>query len=342
MESEAKGGAGSQRRLLGVVLVIAAAVLWSGGGIGVKSIDLPPLAIAGYRALFAIPVMALDAVLRARRNRARLAPLFRRWRVWGAALSYALMVVTFVISAKIGSPSNAILIQYSGPIYVAIFAWPILHEKLRFADGFAIVGCLLGLAIFFGGKLAPGELAGNAFAVLSSFGFAGLPLFMLAEERALRDRPAGSTEGTSISLAETTVAPIVSMTLGNAIAALICVPAVASHRPSGGDLGILFLLGTFQIGVPYILYGIAVRHLRAVESSLLATVEPLLTPLWLFLFQAEIPGKSALFGGGVIVSAVALQSLASALGRTAGNELGDAPSRVGGATEPSTGGTEPP
>jgi drug/metabolite transporter (DMT)-like permease len=322
--------------LLGVVLVIAAAILWSGGGIGVKSIDLPPLAIAGYRALFAIPVMALDAVLRARRNGAVLAPLFRRWRVWGAALSYALMVVTFVISAKLGSPSNAILIQYSGPIYVALFAWPILREKLRIADGFAIVGCLLGLAIFFGGKLAPGELAGNAFAVLSSFGFAGLPLFMLAEERALRERPA---VGASTSSAETTVAPIVAMTLGNAIAALICAPVVATHRPSGGDLLVLFLLGTFQIGVPYILYGIAVRHLRAVESSLLATVEPLLTPLWLFLFQREVPGSSTLLGGGVIVGAVALQSLASAFGRPTDGAPGDAERRAGGETNGASGDT---
>jgi DME family drug/metabolite transporter len=330
---------GTQTRLLGVVLVIAAAVLWSGGGIGVKSIDLPPLAIAGYRALFAIPVMALDAVLRARRNRAVLAPLVRRWRVWGAAVSYALMVVTFVISAKMGSPSNAILIQYSGPIYVAIFAWPILRERLRVADGFAIIGCLLGLAIFFAGKLAPGELAGNAFAVLSSFGFAGLPLFMLAEERAVRERPA---EDASISLAETTVAPIVAMTLGNAIAALICAPVVVTHRPSVGDLLVLFLLGTFQIGVPYILYGIAVRHLRAVESSLLATVEPLLTPLWLFLFQGEIPGRSALLGGGVIVGAVALQSLASALGRPASGEGGDVTSAVGGSPNVSDAGTDQP
>lgn len=313
MAAATKGQTDGHSRWLGVALVIAAAILWSGGGIGVKSIELPPLAIAGYRALFAIPVMALDAVLRARRNRARLAPLFGRWRVWGAAVSYALMVVTFVVSAKVGSPSNAILIQYSGPIYVALFAWPVLRERLRLADGFAIAGCLLGLGIFFGGKLAPGELAGNAFAVLSSFGFAGLPLFMLAEERALRAAPTPTDAPRAISLAETTVAPIVAMTLGNAIAALICSPVVATHRPSAGDLGVLFLLGTFQIGVPYILYGIAVRHLRAVESSLLATVEPLLTPLWLFLFQGEVPGNSTLLGGGVIVGSVAVQSLAAAL-----------------------------
>jgi drug/metabolite transporter (DMT)-like permease len=312
---------GAKERWFAVLLVILAAVLWSGGGIGVRNVALPPLAISGYRALFAIVVMALDTVLRARRNRARIGLLFRRPRVWGGAISYAVMVMCFVLAAKIGSPSNAILIQYSGPIYVAALSWPVLRERLVPPDYVAIVGCLLGLAIFFGGALAPGELLGNAFAVLSSFGFAGLPLFLLAEERALRADAAQPKEETSferatvrqISTAEITIAPILAMTLGNAIAVVLSSPSMIAHVPSGREWMILFLLGTFQIGVPYILYGMAVRHLRAVESSLLATVEPILTPLWLFLFHQEIPTRTTFIGGSVIVLSVAAQSVASSL-----------------------------
>jgi drug/metabolite transporter (DMT)-like permease len=69
------------------------------------------------------------------------------------------------------------------------------------------------------------------------------------------------------------------------------------------------LLGTVQIGVPYVLYGIAVRRLRALESSLLATIEPVLAPIWVVFATGERPSAMALGGGGLIVIAVVAQTV---------------------------------
>ena len=94
----------------------------------------------------------------------------------------------------------------------------------------------------------------------------------------------------------------------------MAIPAVLAHPPDGPSAGRTWLvigaLGTLQIGLPYVLYGEAVRRLRALQSSLLATVEPVLAPIWVVLATGERPSTLALAGGAVIVGAVAAQSLA--------------------------------
>jgi drug/metabolite transporter (DMT)-like permease len=110
-------------RLRGVLFVLGAAIAWSSGGLGVKLIDAPALAIAGYRSLFAAVVLGFAMVRLATRTGlgtgAVLRALARRRLLWGASLGYALMVVSFVIATKLTTAANAILIQYSAPIYVA-------------------------------------------------------------------------------------------------------------------------------------------------------------------------------------------------------------------------------
>jgi drug/metabolite transporter (DMT)-like permease len=281
--------------------MVMAAVLWSAGGLGVKLVHASSLSIAGYRSLFAIPVMLVDTVLRARRAAVDPRECLRSPRVWGGAVSYALMVVTFVVAAKLTTAANAILIQYTGPIYVALLSWPVLKERLRAWDWFAIVGCVVGMAIFFWTEIDPRGKMGNLVAVLSSFGFGGLPILLRLEERVLVARGRSALAG---------VAPITAMTLGNGLAVLVGAREMVAHPPDSwvGFL-VVALLGTFQIGVPYILYGIAVRRLRAVESSLIATVEPVISPLWVFLVVGEHPTLSAGIGGAFIVGSVLLQTV---------------------------------
>jgi DME family drug/metabolite transporter len=105
----------------------------------------------------------------------------------------------------------------------------------------------------------------------------------------------------------------VAMALGNAIAAVVALPAMLAHPVSGHTATrtwlVLAALGFFQIGLPYVLYGIAVRRLRALESSLLATVEPVLAPVWVVLATGETPTPLALAGGAMIVLSVAAQAV---------------------------------
>ena len=297
---------GSERRT-GALLVVAAAVLWSTGGVGVKVAVAEPLVIAGLRSAFALAFMVVVLAIGLRRSGAGLAvigKLLSRPLVWAAAVSYALMVVCFVLAARRTTAANAIFLQYTGPVYVAVLGGPILGERIMKRDLFAVVGCFLGMALAFGGELGGGRMAGNLLAVVSSFGFAALPLLLRLDQKRLGDpRLAGH-------------APLVAISLGNALAAALALPAIVAHPVLGEaraqTYAVLMALGFFQIGLPYVLYAIAVRRLRALESSLLATIEPVLSPIWVVLATGEMPSPLAIAGGAIIVSAVAAQGVAAA------------------------------
>lgn len=280
------------------VLVVAAAVLWSGGGVGVKLLGaLPATSIAGTRAAFAALVMGL--ALSRSRTFDEIRATAGRTRVLAAAASYALMVVTFVVAAKLTTAANAILLQYTAPIYVALVSPFLLGERVGRREILAVAATFAGMVLFFFGELSLDGKLGNAVAIASSFGFAGLPVFLRLEDRArARD-----------DLSPDPSAPLVAMTLGNVLAALVCAPWLLRAPPTETrEWGILFALGAFQIALPYLLYARAVRALPALESSLLASIEPILSPVWVVLATGERPARSALFGGALIVAAVTFQA----------------------------------
>lgn len=300
----------SERRT-GAVLVVLAATLWSTGGVGVKVAVAEPMVIAGLRSVFALGFMAAVLAIGLRKGGAGFAivtALLRRPLVWAAAASYALMVVCFVLAVRRTTAANAIFIQYTGPVYVAMLGGPLLGERVTRRDFFAIAACLVGMALTFGGEIGGGRAAGNVLAIVSSFGFAGLPLLLRLDQRRLL---AATDDAAATRVAGH--APLVAMALGNAIAAVVALPAMLAH-PVSGDTAtrtwlVLAALGFFQIGLPYVLYGIAVRRLRALESSLLATVEPVLAPVWVVLATGETPTALALAGGAMIVLSVAAQAV---------------------------------
>lgn len=279
-------------------LVLAAAVMWSTGGLGVKLLGgCEARTIAGLRAVFAALVMG--AALLHAASPSRIALVLRRPRVWGAAVSYAVMVVCFVVAAKLTTAANAILLQYTAPIYVAIVSPFLLREKVSTRDALAVLVTFAGMILFFIGDLSFDGKVGNAFAIVSSFGFAGLPVLLRLDDRA-RSRAGEDEEPTT---------PLVAMTLGNVLAALVCLPrVVAASPPSASAWLVIAALGGLQIALPYLLYARAVRVLPALESSLLASIEPILSPVWVFLLADERPGRSAVVGGGLIVCAVAFQA----------------------------------
>jgi len=293
----------------GALLVVAAATLWSTGGVGVKTAVAEPMVIAGLRSVFALASMAvvLGVVLRrAGLGFATLRALLVRPLVWGAAASYAMMVVCFVLAARRTTAANAIFIQYTGPVYVALLGGKLLGEKVTRRDLVAVGGCVAGMALAFGGELGGGRMEGNLLALISSFGFAGLPLLVRLDQQKLEAEGGRGLTGAAAH------APLVAMSLGNAIAAAVSIPAILSHPVSGDTAArtyaVLVALGTLQIGLPYVLYAIAVRRLRALESSLLATIEPVLAPVWVVLATGERPSPLAIAGGAMIVLAVVAQA----------------------------------
>ncbi len=289
------------------LFVALAALLWSAGGVGVRNIEASAFAIAGLRSLFALPVLAALCLQQASAHEVSLSAMLRARRVQLAALAYAFLVSCFVIAAKRTTAANAIFLEYTSPIYIAFLSWKFLGERIRRWDVVAIVGCFFGLGCCVGGSLGGGRIDGDFIALLSGVAFGVMPVIMLLERRALHARGCDAAGD---------MVPVVALTLGNALTAGVMLSVTGlSHAAMPADSRswlIVAAMGVLQIGVPYGLYGLAIPHLRAVQSTLIAMLEPVLSPVWVFLVNGEIPGLGTLAGGALIVSSLVVQAVWSA------------------------------
>lgn len=278
----------------------ATALLWSIGGVFIKLVDWNPGAIAGARS----GIAALFMLLLLKRPRLNLfmpeytpQGLVRRinWPLVGAALSTATCMLLFVLATRLTTAANAVVLQYLAPVHVALLAPRMLGEPTRARDWLALALALAGMALFFWGDVSAQGKLGIVLALGSSVAFAGMPLFL----RKMGD--SGQTE---------------AVLLGNALLSLCCIPFYLQGPPP--DLtswGGLVLLGTLQLGLPYLLYTRAVRHVSALAATIIPVIEPIFNPVWVFLFLGEHPAGTALAGGAIVLGAATLQGVLAARGK---------------------------
>lgn len=268
-------GKPNQERTRALGLLLLAAFLWSLGGILIKLVHWHPMAIAGMRS--AIAAVLIRVVFR------RMSFTWSFYQV-GGAVAYACTVLSFVVANKMTTAANVILLQYTAPIHAALFGAWFLGERASRLDWATILFALAGMALFFLDHLTTAGFWGNIVALGSGLSYGWLALF-------LRRQKSGS--------------PMESVFLGNVLAAFAGLPFMFGPAPGTSDWIGLLLLGVVQLGLPYILYALAIRHVSAVESLLIPMVEPVLNPLWAFLFLAEVPGRLSLLGGLIILGSVA-------------------------------------
>src|SRR5436309_5150062 len=158
-----------QRR--GLPYIVAAALLWSTGGIGIKAVSDSALKVTFYRSLFAAIALMLFLGRRVWGRRWRSTPAFL-----ASVVSYGACLTFFVVATKWTTAANAIFLQYAGAIWVMLLSPLVVHEPMRARDAFAIAVALGGMALFFVGKFESRGMAGNGMALLSSLFFAALIL----------------------------------------------------------------------------------------------------------------------------------------------------------------------
>lgn len=268
-----------KNHLVSVLLLIVTAVLWSAGGVLIKSIAWNPIAIAGSRS--AIAALLILAVIR--RPRCKLS-----WPLVIGSLAYAGTVISFVAATKMTTAANAILLQYTAPIYVALFGVWILKEKASIMDWVSIVFVLGGMVLFFMDSLKAGNMLGNFIAVLSGLCFAFMILF-------LRKQKDGY--------------PLDVVFWGNLITAVISIPFMVGGLPDSKSIIGIVLLGVFQMGLAYILYTYAIKKVTAIEGVLIPIIEALLNPVWVMIFIGERPSVWAIVGGFVVIASIAVTSV---------------------------------
>jgi drug/metabolite transporter, DME family len=260
-------------------LILLAAILWSTAGAAMKLCQLSGWQIAGGRSLVAGCFLILVV------RDARRAP--NRGVLWTAA-AYAATVTLFAVANKLTTAANAIFIQSTAPLWVLLLSPRLLGERPSRAELATIPIYALGLFCFFLDELSPGQRLGNWVALGAGLAFATC---IVGLRRVKEGGPS-------------------ALVYGNWLAALVTAPLwLTGPPPAAFDLIALAYLGVFQLGLSYLCFTRGVAHTPALEASLLVLLEPVLNPVWTFIFAGERPGRWAIIGGSIVLAATLWRTL---------------------------------
>jgi len=282
----------------GVLLVLAAAVLWSLNGALIKLLDdggrgVEPAAIAFYRSLFAglflLPFVRIGRYRTLRRRDVAHA----RWPIRPAALAcvvfFTLMTLCFVTANSKTEAANAIILQYTSIFWIFLLSPLVLKEKPTGKAKGVLVMAMIGIAIIFAGEGGT-DMVGLLIALGAGLSY-GLLLMMI---RKMRDCDAGAIT--------------VVNCLGSAILLLPLLLIGGGWAVSGKNLALLIFMGVVQFGLPYYLVSLGLRRVPAYQVALITLCEPLLNPLWALLAVGERVSGATALGGGVIILALILHA----------------------------------
>jgi drug/metabolite transporter (DMT)-like permease len=275
----------------GRLLILLAALLWSLAGVFIKFLDVPPLTIVFYRSFFAFLVFTAF-VRRA------------EWQINGpvlvSVLTYTAAISSFVSANKLTTAANAIVLQYTAPIFVFLFSRLVLGEKISRVNGFALIAGMIGVGVISLDSAGEPEMAGVALALVSGVLFAA---YMINLRRTQQ------------------VSPIYLTWVNNAFCALALLFVVSSQLTlTLNQLGILVVMGAVQLGLPYFLFSKGLQSVSLLEASLIALIEPVLNPVWVALTVGEIPSTATLSGGLMILFGLGVRYLWPLLKKPAARE----------------------
>ncbi len=261
-----------------ILEMLLCAALWSIAGIFIKLIPWNSIVIAGLRSLIAGLVMFVYM-----RARGIGFTADRRSLAGGAAL--CLTLTCFVAANKLTTAANSIVLQFTAPMFIVVFSALFLKKRFSRADVLAVVLTMAGISLFFFDQLTPGHLAGNCVAIFAGMAFA---CYYMSLE--------GASESQRMS----------AILIAHGLTFLVGLPFTFVYPPelSAAPVACILVLGVVQLGIPYVLLGRASGACPPLACSLLGAVEPLLNPVWVFIFDGEAPGLWALIGGVVVVATI--------------------------------------
>lgn len=294
---EAAGPGAAARR--GALLVAAAAVCWSSGGLLVRLVGTAPWTTSLWRSLFAS--LFLATVLWLVRGRG----IVGQWRAAGlpglaVAVCMALASTCFIFSLSRTSVANTLLLMATGPYVAGLLGWLVLGERVAPRTWAAMGVALTGAAVMVSGSLGHGALVGDLLAVAMAASFAVATVL-------IRRHP------------EIPMAPAAA--LATALTALIALPQADLLGTAPRDLALLALFGTGQFGAGFLLFTAGARLIPVAKSALIGLLETVLGPLWVWLLLGEAPAAASLAGGALILTAL-LANIVADLGLPARADRG--------------------
>ncbi len=255
--------------------MLLCAALWSIAGIFMKFLPWNGFAVASLRSLFAGLTIAVYMALTKKHfalNRATLV----------SGVLTGCVYTCFACANKLTTAANAIVLQFTSPVFIVIFSALFLHVRIRRADLITVLITLAGITLFFFDKLERGYILGNLVAIAAGMFMAGMYMAVGSLQRDER---------------------FTAITIGQTFTFLLGLPFVFATKPvmNPATVASIVILGVFQLGIAYILYGKASQVCPPLACCLLGGLEPLLNPLWVMLFYGEKPGVYALIGGIIVV-----------------------------------------
>lgn len=272
----------------GLIYISLAALLWSSGGLFIRILTLDAFQISFYRsAIAAITIIVISKV-----NRKKLNFEFDIISVL-CSLCYAFVLILFVVAAKLTKVANAIFLQFTAPIYLLILEPIFLKTKFEKKNLIALIFCFLGMLLFFFGKLEIANIQGNLIAIGSGISFALFTLFLKWKKQIHK-----------------TADTMIYIVVGNFLVCLFCLPMIINDLSiDPTQLLILLYMGIFQIGISYIIFNEGIKYISATESMIIAMLEAILSPIWVFLGAGEVPSGYAIAGSLIILITIVWRNL---------------------------------
>ena len=276
----------------GRLLVAAAAVCWSTGGLIARLVDTDPWTTVFWRGLFCAAFLVGVTALREGR---RTPDVFLGMGATGLAMAvcFATASTCFIMALHRTSVANVLIIQSLSPFMAGLLGWAWMGERVEgrtwAAMGVALLGSAIMVSRYFYTAAAAGSLGGDLLAFTVALSFAAATV-LLRRNRGVRMLPAAA--------------------LAAALASLV---ASFAARPGSADLGDLLLLALFgsgQLGLGMILFTTGARRIPVAEAALIAVLESVLGPVWVWLAIGENPGLPSLVGGAIVLAALAGHTLA--------------------------------
>ena len=263
----------------GNLYILITSILWSTGGILIKFIPGNAVAINGARSLVAL----LFFLIYKRSIKVKV-----NCHIIAAALCLVMTNTLFVISNKMTTAANVIVLQYTAPIFVLVWDCVYRRQAPKKKQSMLVLMAFAGMILFFFDQLDGGQMVGNLIAIVSGLTFSGVFF--------INSLPEASSEDSSM------IAFFLSF--------IISIPFLGDVGKMGPTaLLAILVLGIFQVGLAYVLFAKGTKLTSPVSASLIGLLEAILNPLWVFLFYGEKVGKFALAGAAVILTAVALNTL---------------------------------
>ena len=277
-------------RAAGVVMLLVASVLWSLSGVVVKVVQIPSISFAFWRSLAAAVAMALLLPL----GTGRLPPL--KWMLASASL-YTVVVSLLITSMTASTAAVGILLQYTAPLFCALFAWLFLRRRISRSTMAAMAVAAVGIGIMVAGGWKGEAGVGPVAGLVSGAAFGALILVLEKIDRAAG--PGGAN-------------PFAIVLFNNAGAAALLLPLCLAQGVLGAaawKVGLVCATGVVQLAIPYVLFQLALRRVRPVDASLLILLEPVLNPVWVALATNERPDRFTIAGGLAILVAMVVEAV---------------------------------